>query len=108
VIAERDGLESLRERLAQIEEELRGLGYETDRCVNPAGARIAHQVFGDEILILVLFGKLRTESDGRLLVLGVGDRLCVPAGVPFTIEVLGETSAYWIQAHRPDPSDHRG
>jgi quercetin dioxygenase-like cupin family protein len=81
------------------------MGYQTDRCVTPPGAHLGDQRFGGEILLLVLFGRVMAQSNGATIELASGDRLHVPSGVPFTLRVEGETSAYWIQAFRADPTD---
>lgn len=95
---------SLRNKLEQTEAELRGMGYTTERCVSPPGAQLGNQRFDGETLILVLFGRLWTQSNETVVELATGDRLHVPSGVPFTLRVEGETSAYWIQAFRADPT----
>ena len=98
-----DALDSLRQRLESAETDLRGMGYQTDRCVSPPGAHLGNQRFDGEILLLALFGRLMAQSNDATIELTAGDRLHVPSGVPFTLRVEGETSAYWIQAFRPDP-----
>ncbi len=80
------------------------MGYRCDRCVSPPGAQLGNQSFGGEILILVLFGRIWTQSDETIIELSAGDRLHVPSGVPFTLRIEGETPAYWLQAFRPDPT----
>jgi quercetin dioxygenase-like cupin family protein len=97
-------LQSLRRKLEQTEQELRNLGYQVERCVNPPGAQIGNQRFDGEILILVLFGRIRSQSGETMVDLVEGDRLHVPSGVPFTLVVEGETPGYWLQAFRPDPT----
>jgi hypothetical protein len=103
VSAEDPALHSLRQRLEAAEADLRGMGYQTDRCVSSPGALLGNQRFDGEILLLVLFGKIMAQSNEATIELTAGDRLHVPSGVPFTLRVEGETSAYWIQAFRPDP-----
>ena len=100
---EDQALISLKRKLDQTEAELRGLGYEVDRCVTPPGAQLGNQRFEGAILILVLFGRLWTQSGETVIVLGAGDRLDVPSGVPFTLRAEGETSAYWLQGFKADP-----
>jgi len=95
-------LESLRLRLNETEAELRGLGYTTDRCVYPPGAFLSHQVFEGEVVVLLLYGRILVTSNQQSAELHPGGRVRVPSGVPFSLRVLGETSAYWIQAFRPD------
>ncbi len=101
--ADDPALASLRRNLERTEADLRRLGYATERCVAPPGATISNQLFEGEILILVLFGCLWTQSNEQTVELGPGDRLHVPSGVPFALRVIGETSVYWLQAIRPDP-----
>lgn len=96
-------LEDLRKKLESAESDLRGMGYQTDRCVAPPGAQLGNQRFDGEIVLLVLFGSLIAQSGESSIALANGDRMHVPSGVPFSVRVEGQTSAYWIQAFRPDP-----
>ena len=93
-------LAELRGKLEETEEELRGLGYRTDRSVAYPGSTVSNQVFDSETLILLLFGELRVESGEEALELGAGGRLHVPSGVAYRVRVSGETAAYWIEAQR--------
>jgi glyoxylate utilization-related uncharacterized protein len=95
-------LDDLRRRLLATEAQLRGEGYSTERVTAHPGYQASNQQFGDETLILVLFGHLRAECQGQVVSLGPGDHLHVPAGVFYQLAVAGETTAYWIQAHRKE------
>lgn len=96
-------LEHLRNKLESAESDLREMGYQTDRCVGPPGVHLANQRFDGEIILLVLFGSLTAQSGESTIMLAAGDRMHVPSGVPFSVRVEGESSAYWIQAFRADP-----
>jgi quercetin dioxygenase-like cupin family protein len=98
-------LRSLQVRLDQTETELRGMGYEVERCVSHPGAQLGNQRFDGAVVILVLFGRLWTQSNESVVELGPGDRLYVPSGVPFSLRAEGETPAYWIQGFKPDARD---
>lgn len=93
-------LVSLREHLLQAENDLRRLGYRVERAVYPPGARISNQLLDVDSVILVLFGRLRAESESESIELGPGDRLEIPSGVPNRLEVVGETSVYLLHAVR--------
>lgn len=103
LIVDDHALEELRQKLDHAEADLRGMGYRTDRCVGPPGVHLGNQRFDGETLLLVLFGKLTALSNETTVFLAPGDRLHVPSGVPFTLRVEGEATAYWIQAFKPDP-----
>ena len=107
VKAEAASLLSLRRKLEETESELGAMGYQVERCVSHPGAQFGNQRFDGEILILILFGRLWTQSNEAEVLLNAGDRLHVPSGVPFTVRVDGETPVYWIQAFRPDPLSER-
>lgn len=99
-------LESLRRNLERTEQDLRNLGYVTERVSTPPGAQLSNQLFEEETLILLLLGHLHVTSNDVEPELLQGDRLHVPAGVPFTLTVMGDDAAYWIQAMRipkPEP-----
>jgi mannose-6-phosphate isomerase-like protein (cupin superfamily) len=95
-------LENLRRSLQRTEAQLREQGYRTERTTAHPGYQASNQIFGEETLILVLYGSLQSECQEQVVSLGPGDHLHVPAGVPFQLSVLGETTAYWIQAHRKE------
>ncbi len=97
-----DKLASLRARLNETETELRDLGYRTERCVAHPGSRLSGQIFDEEVLILLLFGAIRTRIDQELVDLQPGERLEIPPGVPFTLMILGDANAYWLQASRKE------
>ena len=96
------GLENLREHLLRTEADLRARGYHTERSTAHPGYQASNQLFGEETQLLILFGQLVVECGGQLRRLGPGDLLHVPAGVPYQLTVVGETTVYWIQAHRPE------
>ncbi len=93
-------LASLRDSLLQAESDLRNLGYEVERIVLSPGVRVSNQILDEDLVILVLFGKIGVRSGETQVEVGAGDRIDVPSGVPHLIEVLGETSAYLLQASR--------
>ena len=100
-------LDDLRRRLLGTEAQLSERGYRTQRTTAHPGYQASNQLFGEETLILVLFGILRAECQEQVLQLGPGDHLHVPAGVPFQLSVLGQTTVYWIQAHRKELDEER-
>jgi mannose-6-phosphate isomerase-like protein (cupin superfamily) len=100
-------LESLRRRLQKTEGQLEDQGYRTERATAHPGYQASNQIFGEETLILVHFGTLRAEWQEQAVSLGPGDHLHVPAGVPYQLSVEGETTAYWIQAHRKELDPER-
>lgn len=93
---------SLRHNLEKAESELRDQGYIVERCVTPPGVRLSSQLFDQEILILLIFGSLVTQSNEEEVELAAGDRLRVPPGVPFSLQASGETPAYWLHALRTE------
>ena len=93
-------LDALRLQLERTEEELRRQGYEVARCVAHPGSRLGNQLLSEETVLLVLHGRVAIDSEGERLELGAGGRICVPSGVPYTLEAGGESTAYWLQGRR--------
>ncbi len=91
-------LDSLRRSIEQTESDLRALGYTVERSVMNPGAILSNQIFDEKTMIIVLFGRIRVTSNEQTEVLGPGDRLEVPSGVPYALQVEGETAAYWLHA----------
>ncbi len=91
-------LEPLRRTIEKTESDLRGLGYTVERCVLTPGAVLSNQIFDEKTLIVLLFGHIRVTSNEQSEHLGPGDRLEVPSGVPYALQVEGETAAYWLHA----------
>lgn len=91
-------LESLRRRIEETEADLADLGYQVDRCVTPPGVRLSNQIFDERCLILVLLGHLQITSKEETLLLGPGDRVEIPSGVPYALQAEGETDAFWLHA----------
>ena len=98
--SDRSRLADLRHRLHEAEADLRARGYRVERCVAHPGSEISNQIFTEEILILLLSGRLRVRSEQETSDLGAGDPLHVPPGVPFALTVRGESTAYWLQGFR--------
>jgi mannose-6-phosphate isomerase-like protein (cupin superfamily) len=98
-------LRALQQRLEATEVELAAMGYRVERAVTHPGTLISQQMFDEETLILILHGEMLSRSGDQELVLGAGSRLRVPSGVPYTLQVVGEVSVYWIHARRREQPD---
>ena len=102
VTGEDPRLDSLRRRIENTEEDLRAVGYQVDRCVSPSGIRLSNQIFDERTVILVLLGRLHIISNEETCLLGPGDRVEIPSGVPYTLEAEGQSTAYWLHARIPE------
>jgi quercetin dioxygenase-like cupin family protein len=98
-------LVKLQRHLERAESDLRGEGFDVDRCITPAGALLSDQAFDAEVLILVLYGSMEVQSSETTVTLVAGDRLQVPSGVPYALRTAGESNVYWLHARRKDPID---
>jgi len=98
VIGEDPRLESLRRSIEKTESDLCDLGYHVERCITHPGTRLSNQIFDEKTLILVLLGRVRVQSNEESAILGPGDRLDVPPGVPYILEVEEGAPAYWLHA----------
>ncbi len=109
MIEEDPRLEPLRRTIEKTESDLRDLGYTVERCVMSPGAVLSNQIFDEKTLIILLFGRIRVTSNEQSEQLNPGDRLEVPSGVPYALQVEGETAAYWLHAlpkeDVPEPKD---
>jgi mannose-6-phosphate isomerase-like protein (cupin superfamily) len=100
VNADEASLRALCTRLEATEVELKQMGYRVEREVAHPGTLISQQTFEQETLILVLHGRMFTRSGDEGVELGPGSQLLVPSGVPYSLQVVGETSVYWLHAIR--------
>jgi mannose-6-phosphate isomerase-like protein (cupin superfamily) len=74
-------------------------GYRCDLWVDPPGSIWADFVHDVDERILVLDGSLILEMNGRVLSLGPGDEMTIPAGVRHTLRNAGEGVARWMRGH---------
>lgn len=99
-----DSLAVLRRHLEHAEADLRGEGYEVERCITPPGALLSDQSFDSEIRILVLYGTMAVSNEDGEMELGAGSQLRIPSGGPLSLRTKGETNVYWLRASRKDPT----
>ena len=78
------------------------MGYRVERVVSHPGTKSAGLSSKMETLILVLHGEFRVDSKDETEMLRAGSRLLVPSGVVYDLEVVSESSVYWIQGTRPE------
>ncbi len=84
-----------------LDARLRGEGLDPGRWSNGPGDRYAAHDHGYDKVIVVERGSIRFGlADGRVIDLGVGDRLELPAGTPHEATV-GPSGVACLEAHRP-------
>ena len=84
-----------------LDARLRGEGLDPGRWSNGPGDRYAAHDHGYDKVIVVERGSIRFGlADGRVIDLGVGDRLELPAGTSHEATV-GPSGVACLEAHRP-------
>lgn len=79
---------------------LEALGYAVRRYTYPPGTVFPEHVHAHDKIDAVLSGRFRMTLPGGDLVLGAGDCLHVPAGVPHAARVVGAEPVVSLDAER--------
>jgi quercetin dioxygenase-like cupin family protein len=88
---------------AALRAKLEGLGYRCTRFDYTPGTFFARHAHDVDKMDAVLSGRFLLRMQGASVVLGPGDALAVPAGVPHSAEVVGEETVVSLDGVRPRP-----
>lgn len=86
--------------LLTLQSRLEALGYEVCVHVLAPGTSFGAHCACDSRIDAVFSGQLKLVIGGRAHLLGPGDWIDIPAGVPMTAEVLGDEPVLGIDATR--------
>jgi quercetin dioxygenase-like cupin family protein len=84
--------------LLTLQTRLEALGYEVCVHVLAPGTSFAAHCACDSRIDAVFSGQLKLVIGGRVHLLGPGDWIDIPAGVPMTAEVVGDEPVLGIDA----------
>jgi quercetin dioxygenase-like cupin family protein len=77
---------------------LEARGYSVSRYVYPPGTHFPEHTHGVDKIDAVLSGQFELRVAGSRVVLGPGDWIAVPRGVPHTATVIGSTPVVSLDA----------
>jgi len=83
---------------AALRRKLEAQGYSVSRYVYPPGTHFPEHTHGADKIDAVLSGQFELTLDGVRAVLGPGDWIAVPRGVPHTATVLGNEAVVSLDA----------
>lgn len=87
-----------------LRDRLEAQGYSVSRYVYAPGTHFPEHIHGVDKIDAVLSGQFELVVNGTSHVLGPGDWIAVPRGVPHTATVVGHTPVVSLDAVRTQPS----
>jgi quercetin dioxygenase-like cupin family protein len=89
------------DQISELKRSLKSDGYNIYVYSYPGGMCFPEHTHDYDMIHVVLNGSLKISLDGQDHILSAGDRFTVPARVPHSAEVLGDSPVVCLDATQP-------